>query len=45
MLVRVVSSSRPLLHLLKLWAVVSPYLVQVRQRQIGLSDKDGLTHL
>ena len=36
-LIRVVNSSRPLLHLLRVWNVVSPYLVQVGRDAAELS--------
>ena len=42
-LIRVVNSSRPLLHLLRVWNVVSPYLVQVHNIMFSKQKKNNLS--
>ncbi|XP_035825340.1 brefeldin A-inhibited guanine nucleotide-exchange protein 3 [Aplysia californica] len=44
-LVRVVNSSRPLLHLLRVWSVVSPYLVQATGNADHVISKMAVTSI
>ncbi|XP_059166369.1 brefeldin A-inhibited guanine nucleotide-exchange protein 3-like isoform X2 [Physella acuta] len=44
-LVRVVNSSRPLLHLLRVWSVVSPYLVQATGNPDHVISKMAVTSI
>ncbi|GFN83267.1 Brefeldin a-inhibited guanine nucleotide-exchange protein 3-like [Plakobranchus ocellatus] len=44
-LIRVVNSSRPLLHLLRVWSVVSPYLVQATGNSDHVISKMAVTSI